>query len=39
MKKEAWVSVAEIYRQGIEIRNAIFETEIPTHGSNWIQRI
>jgi L-amino acid N-acyltransferase YncA len=30
MTIEDWIPVAEIYRQGIETRNATFETEIPT---------
>lgn len=29
MTNEDWIPVAEIYRQGIETRNATFETEIP----------
>jgi phosphinothricin acetyltransferase len=30
MVKEDWISVAEIYKQGIETGNATFETEIPS---------
>ena len=30
LKKEDWVAVAEIYRQGIETGNATFETEVPS---------
>jgi phosphinothricin acetyltransferase len=30
MKKDDWVSVAEIYRQGIESGNATFQRDIPT---------
>lgn len=29
MREEDWISVAEIYRQGIETGNATFEMEIP----------
>ena len=29
MKKQDWISVAEIYRQGIETGNATFQKEIP----------
>jgi phosphinothricin acetyltransferase len=34
MTKEDWPSVSEIYRQGIETKNATFETIIPTW-DNW----
>jgi phosphinothricin acetyltransferase len=30
MKKDDWISVAEIYRQGIESGNATFQRDIPT---------
>ncbi len=30
MTKDDWTQVAEIYKQGIETKNATFETEIPT---------
>ena len=30
MKKDDWISVAEIYRQGIESGNATFQSDIPT---------
>ena len=30
MKKDDWISVAEIYRQGIESGNATFQGDIPT---------
>jgi phosphinothricin acetyltransferase len=29
MKKDDWISVAEIYRQGIESGNATFQRDIP----------